>query len=246
MSSDLTNLSSFFIDLDMDTTSPPRQRGSEDIWLEAAYEVLTESGVEAVKVMSLAKRLGLTRTGFYWHFKDRDELLEAMIRRWEDKNTGNLIARAENYAESISEAMFNLFDCWLDDTLFDARLDLAIRNWARNDPKLQARLDQADRIRTDAVAAMFQRFGYSPAQAQVRSMTVIYTQIGYVSMHVAENWRDRIARMPNYVEVFTGHPPSSSDIKRFEARHQGSRGCGRSDAAVAAGEGTASFDSGPR
>ena len=203
----------------MDTTPPPRQRGSEDIWLKAAYEVLTERGVEAVKIMSLAEHLGLTRTGFYWHFKDREELLGAMISCWEEKNTGNLITRTEAYAESISEAMFNLFDCWLDDALFDARLDLAIRNWARNDSNLQNRLNKADKQRSEAVAAMFRRFGYSEVQAEVRSMTVIYTQIGYISMQITESWQHRIARMPEYIEVFTGHAPPESEIERFEARH---------------------------
>lgn len=203
----------------MNDMSHPRQRGSEDVWLAAACEVLTESGIEAVKIMPLAKRLGLTRTGFYWHFKDRDALLEAMTKRWEDKNTGNLIARTEAYAESISEAMFNLFDCWLDETLFDARLDLAIRNWARNDAALQARLDQADAKRRDAIAAMFRRFGYSDEQAQVRSMTVIYTQIGYISMQISEDLQQRIARMPDYIEVFTGTRPAGSEFRRFKARH---------------------------
>ena len=177
MSFKLTYLSSFSNTGPMDGSTPARQRATEDVWLDAAYEVLTESGVEAVKIMPLAKRLGLTRTGFYWHFRDRDALLEAMIRRWEDRNTGNLVARCEAYADSICEAMFNLFDCWLDEGLFDARLDLAIRNWARNDAALQARLDRADTRRIEAVAAMFRRFGVSAAQAEVRSLTVIYTQI---------------------------------------------------------------------
>lgn len=207
----------------MDKAITPRQRGSEDIWLKAAYEVLTESGVEAVKIMLLAEHLGLTRTGFYWHFKDREALLEAMISCWEEKNTGNLITRTEAYAESISEAMFNLFDCWLDDALFDARLDLAIRNWARNDSNLQIRLDRADKQRSEAVAAMFRRFGFSKIQAEVRSMTVIYTQIGYISMQITESWQHRIARMPDYVEVFTGHAPPQSEIARFEARHRDAR-----------------------
>jgi AcrR family transcriptional regulator len=198
----------------------PRQRGSEDIWLKAAYEVLTESGVEAVKIMSLAERLKLTRTGFYWHFKDREALLEAMILRWEKKNTGNLISQTEAYAQSISEAMFNLFDCWFDDTLFDSRLDLAIRNWARNEPNLQIRLDKADNQRSEAITAMFRRFGYSEVQAEVRSMTVVYTQIGYISMQITENWQHRVARTPDYVEVFTGRSPSQSEIDRFKARHR--------------------------
>jgi len=204
----------------MNKMTTNRPRGSEDVWLNAAYEVLTESGVEAVKIMVLAERLKLARTGFYWHFKDREALLEAMIQSWEKKNTGNLITRAEAYAQSISEAMFNLFDCWLDDELFDARLDLAIRNWARNDPDLQARLDRADKQRSEAIAAMFRRFGFSKVQAEVRSMTVIYTQIGYISMQITENWQHRIARMPDYIEVFTGDTPAQSEIERFTVRHR--------------------------
>lgn len=203
----------------MDGSNTQKPKGSEELWLKAAYEALCESGVEAVKVMPLAKRLGLTRTGFYWHFKDRDALLEAMVKRWEDKNTGNLVARCEAYAETICEAMFNLFDCWLDDALFDAPLDLAVRNWARNDPALQVRLDQADASRRDAIEAMYRRFGFTPVQAGVRAATVIYTQVGYISMQVEEDPNNRISRMPAYVEMYTDQTPSEGEMRRFLARH---------------------------
>lgn len=197
-----------------------RQRGSEELWLNAAYEMLRENGIEAVKVMPLAKKLDLTRTSFYWHFTDRDALLEAMIRRWEQKNTGNLVKQTTSFAESITEAMFNVFDCWLDEDLFDARMDLAIRNWARNNEALQVRLDLADAKRGDALFDMFKRFGYDDAQAQARSMTVIYTQIGYISMEIHENQTERVARMPDYIAVFTGKSPSTSEFERFKARHR--------------------------
>jgi AcrR family transcriptional regulator len=203
----------------MNIAAHPPARSSEDLWLSAAYDMLTESGVEAVKVMPLAKRLGLARTGFYWHFKDRDALLEAMIQRWEDKNTGNLVARCRAYAETICEAMFNLFDCWLDEALFDARLDLAIRNWARNDPGLQTRLDAADARRFAAVKSMFERHGYAADEAEVRTMTVLYTQVGYISMQVREDRSGRIARMPAYITVFTGRAPTPREIERFLSRH---------------------------
>ena len=203
----------------MNIENVSRQRGSEEIWLNAAYEMLRENGIEAVKVMPLAKKLGLTRTSFYWHFTDRDALLEAMIRRWEQKNTGNLINQTKAFAETITEAMLNVFDCWLDENLFDARMDLAIRNWARNHKELQTRLDLADAKRAKALFEMFKKFGYDDAQAQARSMTVIYTQIGYISMEVHENQAERISRMPDYIAVFTGETPSHSEFERFKARH---------------------------
>ncbi len=190
-----------------------------EAWLKAAYDVLTEDGVEAVKIMPLAKRLGVTRSGFYWYFADREALLEAMITHWEDKNTGNLIARCEAYAESICEAVLNLFDCWLDDALFDGRLDLAIRNWARNDAGLAARLALADARRKAAIQAMFLRFGYGLEVAEVRTMTMIYTQIGYLSMQVSEDRTLRMSRMSAYIEVFTGRTPTATELDRFMARH---------------------------
>ena len=203
----------------MNKPDKSRIQTSEEAWLSAAYEELTQNGVEAVRIMPLAKRLAVSRTSFYWHFKDREALLEAMIRRWEDKNTGNLVARTEAYADSVSEAIFNLFDCWLDRELFDSKLDLAIRNWARNDPALQVRLDLADARREAAMAAMLERFGYAPANALVRARTMIYTQIGYISMQIREPEDQRLALMPDYVEVFTGVPPAQGDVDRFMARH---------------------------
>ncbi|MCT4553300.1 MAG: TetR/AcrR family transcriptional regulator [Pelagimonas sp.] len=193
--------------------------GTEAAWLQAAYDLLTERGVEAVKVMPLAKRLGVARTGFYWHFKDRDALLEAMIGRWEEKNTGNMVARTQAYADTLAEAVFNLFDCWLDPNLFDSKLDLAIRNWARTDPALQLRLDEADTRRQDALTAMFRRFGKDQVDAHARAMTVMYTQVGYISMQIEEDRETRIRNMPPYVEVFTGQTPTAREIDRFFARH---------------------------
>jgi AcrR family transcriptional regulator len=67
----------------MDTPAPNERgwRGSADLWLDAAYQLLVEGGVEAVKVMPLAEKLGLSRTSFYWHFADREALLDGLVAR---------------------------------------------------------------------------------------------------------------------------------------------------------------------
>jgi AcrR family transcriptional regulator len=169
--------------------------------------------------MPLAQMLGLSRTSFYWHFKDREALLAALLDRWEAQNTGNLVARTEAYAESINEALYNLFDCWLTRDLFDSRLDFAIRNWALGDPTIKAKLQRTDETRITAIRAMFARFGYPPDHADTRAHTVYYTQIGYISMMVAEPRDIRIARMPAYVENFSGRAPAPAETARFMARH---------------------------
>ncbi len=197
----------------------PRPRASERMWLDAALDLLLEAGVDGVKILPLAKRLGLTRTGFYHHFRDREALLDAMIKRWEDKNTGNLVAQCALYAETICEAMFNLQDCWFQNDLFDAQLDRAIRNWADHDPGLKRRVEAADALRKAAIKFMFERYGYTPDDAEVRTMTILYTQVGYIAMEIKEDPTGRIDRVPRYVQLFTGQTPSNSEIRRFRTRN---------------------------
>ena len=194
-------------------------RGSEDFWLDGAYKLLVENGVDAVKVMPLAKALKISRTSFYWHFEDREALLDALIDKWKRQNTGNLVTQTRVYAETITEAVLNLFDCWIDPLLFDARMDFAIRNWAHQSPQLKKTLEQTDKERIAAIRAMFLRFDFDEEQADVRAHTVYYTQIGYISMMVDEPVAVRFRKIPTYVETFAGSYPSKTEIARFMARH---------------------------
>lgn len=203
------------------TTSdnPKGWRGSEDLWLKAAYEMLIETGIDSVKVMPLAKRLDMSRTSFYWHFENRQALLDALVNRWKEKNTGNLIKQTNVYAETVTEAVLNLFDCWVNPDLFDSSMEFAIRNWAHQSPALKRVLDQSDHDRIDALRALFARFDMDALQADLRAHSVYYTQIGYIAMMVNEPLQDRLDRIPAYIEIFTGKRPTESEISRFLSRH---------------------------
>lgn len=194
-------------------------RGSPDRWLGAAYEALLESGIDAVKIMPLAKKLNLSRTSFYWFYKDREALLDALLSGWRRKNTGNLVRRSEAYAETIAEAMLNVFDCWMDKGLFDAQLEFAIRSWALQSSEVLAEVRKADAERLDALTRMFIRFGHDEGQADVRARTIYLTQIGYISMQTREDLADRMKRIAGYVEIFTGQAPEQRELDRFFARH---------------------------
>lgn len=194
-------------------------RGTPDLWLDAAYELLVEGGVEAVKVMPLAARLGLSRTSFYWHFPDREALLAGLIARWQGKNTAQLIARTEAPAATVAEAMLNVCDLWVTPELFDSRLEFAIRTWAQTDPALSTILTQADEERIQALTRLFLRFGFAQGEARIRAQTVYMTQIGYISMRTVESRELRLLRIPDYVLVFTGQAPSEAELQAFRDRH---------------------------
>ncbi|WP_369958891.1 TetR/AcrR family transcriptional regulator [Pseudomonas benzenivorans] len=194
-------------------------RGSAEGWLEAAYEGLIESGVEAVRILPLAKKLNLSRTSFYWFFKDREELLAALLERWRAKNTGNLVRQAEGYAESIAEAILNVFDCWLSPALFDSQFEFAVRSWALQESRVAHEVEVADRARLAALTEMFERFGYDGLSADVRARSTYLTQIGYISMNTREDALTRMQRIPEYVRIFTGQLPQPRELERFYARH---------------------------
>ena len=196
-------------------------RGTPEIWLDAAYELLVESGVEAVKILPLAARLGLSRTSFYWHFPDREALLAGLIARWRGTNTASLVARTEAPAATISAAMLAVCDLWITPALFDSRLEFAIRTWALTDPALARTLAAEDEARQAALMRLFRRFDYPAPEADTRARTLYLTQVGYISMRTQESLAERLARIPDYVLVFCGKSPSAQELQDFRARHLG-------------------------
>ena len=59
------------------------QRGvSKAEWLAAGLRALSEQGVASLTVEGLAKSLGIAKAGFYWHFKNRDDLLRQLLEYW--------------------------------------------------------------------------------------------------------------------------------------------------------------------
>jgi AcrR family transcriptional regulator len=197
-----------------------KNRANRETWIDAAYTLFVDDGIEAVKIMPLAKTLNLTRTGFYWHFKDLSELQDAIIDIWQTRNTGIIVERCAAHAQSLCAALFNLIDCWIDNDLFDAPLDLEIRNWARNDARLQTLVDQSDDVRLAAVMALFERFGRTGDVAHYRALTVILTQTGYYSMHVSEPRLQRAIAGCQYAEIFAGMSPTPAEKNAFLERHR--------------------------
>ncbi|NTF90301.1 TetR/AcrR family transcriptional regulator [Agrobacterium rhizogenes] len=194
-------------------------RGSQEGWLEAAYHSMLDSGIDAVKILPLAKKLNLSRTSFYWFFKDREELLAALVTRWRDKNTGGIVKQTEAYAESLAEAMLNVFDCWLNNELFDAKFEFAVRSWALQSGEILEQVREADQTRIEALKRMFIRFGNSEINADVRARTTYLVQIGYISMQTQEELAVRMKRIHEYIAIFTGQEPQQRELDRFFSRH---------------------------
>ena len=83
-------------------------------WLNMARDVLVTEGVGEVKIMGLSKRMGVSRSSFYWYFKDRGDLLAALLEEWEERNTAQIVAHCQMPAATITHAACNFFRCFVD------------------------------------------------------------------------------------------------------------------------------------
>lgn len=194
-------------------------RGSREGWLGAAKAAFLDGGLDAVKIQPLASKLNLSRTSFYWFFKDRSEILDALLEDWDQTNTEALVAGCEAYADTIAEAVLNVIGVFLDETKFEPRLDFAIRAWAHQSDTVTARVTAADDRRLTAIRAMFQRFGMGKDEADVRARTVYLVQIGYISMQAKESLATRMRRIPAYVKTYAGQAPTDREMARFHTQH---------------------------
>lgn len=190
---------------------------TRDDWLNVAMDVLVSDGVEQVKVLNLAERMAVSRSSFYWYFKSRQDLLDALLARWQATNTAALIAQTEAEAPTITAAVCNVHRCVVNPELFDTALDFAVRDWARRSGKVRRMLDQSDARRLEALTAMFTRFDYEELESVTRARVLYYMQIGYDLAQLNEPVSFRLQLLPHYLLVFTGVPGRPEEIEEFGA-----------------------------
>lgn len=120
-------------------------------------------------------------------------------------------------ASPITHGVFNIFECWVDEALFNPRLDFAIRAWARSSPAVHAIIEAADHERLDAIRTMFSRHGYAQDDAFVRARVLYFMQIAYYSLEITEPTASRLSLVPAYLRSFTGKEPLAGEVEAFGA-----------------------------
>jgi AcrR family transcriptional regulator len=117
-------------------------------WLKAARMALLKGGVEAVRVEKLARNLHVTKGSFYWHFKDRTELLDLLLREWEGE-MAEIIPRLGR--RSVRETLRRLVGLLVERAQLSEQgelpSDAAIFAWATVSPEVARRVNRAEQER---------------------------------------------------------------------------------------------------
>ena len=150
----------------------PRRLSRED-WLRSALQTMRRSGVDGVKVARLATEMGVTTGSFYWHFKNRRELLDALLEFWEAHMTDAAIEEARRFEGAPRDRILFLMRRVMIEDL--AGYDLPIWQWAQSDAIAGRVFERALEKRFTFTTWMFRQAGFSSEEAQVRGrMMVVY------------------------------------------------------------------------
>jgi AcrR family transcriptional regulator len=125
----------------------------------------------------MARALGVTRGGFYWHFDDRRALLAEILDAWERASVDDVIARVES-AGGDEKARLRRLSALAASSDEPLRIDLAIRDWARRDKAVAKRLRRVDNRRMDYMRSLFAAFCPNEDDVEARCMVFYSLWIG--------------------------------------------------------------------
>ncbi len=202
--------------------NPPRRRKppeqdqlSRDAWLDAAGAAIAEGGFDVVRVLTLAKDLGVTRGSFYWHFKDHSELLVSFLDRWRDRRLAE-IAYLKSHRDGRETELHRILRLVLSEPARNTRqmrVELAVRDFARREPHAAKVVAEVDRIRIDYCASLLERVIPDRQQARDLALLLYVATIGgrvvLTNLREGEAVIDRIDGLIAQILAGRGRWPSS-------------------------------------
>jgi AcrR family transcriptional regulator len=152
-----------------------------DDWADAALYSAAEVGLGAVRIEALARRLGVSKGSFYWHFTGLDELLRAACVRWENAATDETIIALEGIAEPRRrlEALLAVSVDRLDHLKVEAAIAAAAGRGDRHARPVYARVT---RRRLEYVEGLYRELGSTPAEARSWAWLTFGTYLGTVQL----------------------------------------------------------------
>ena len=162
---------------------PERRPLTKDDWARAALEAIARGGIDAVAVETIAAALGATKGSFYWHFANRDALIQAALDRWEERRTEAVIEMLEKLP-GPARRLRTLMQAGVTVAPGD-RAEIALLGNPGHPAALKA-VRRAARRRIAYIAEQLEALGWDPQEAHDRAVLIYYVYVGHMQMtHVA-------------------------------------------------------------
>lgn len=173
-------------------------------WVAGAWEMLGERGIDRVRVEPLAKKLGVTKGSFYWHFKDRDELLEALLDRWFSDREEDARPVTEGAADTDpGERLWALFERVI--RRVSRGQTVSLRLLSHYDPAIAARIAKEDERRLDFLKNSLLALGFSEDEALARGQAYQALMTGEFLRSGTLPLEERISRARRHHDILVAH-----------------------------------------
>ena len=166
----------------MPAAEPKSERAprlSADDWARGALDLIAEEGVAAVAVEPLARRLGVTKGSFYWHFPSREALLKAALERWERVELEQVFARLEAITDP-RERMRELFRRVAHEVKSHVIYSELLK--ALDHPVVQPVMQRVSKRRLDYLMLAFRQVGMTRGDAQHRARLAYAAYVGFLQL----------------------------------------------------------------
>ena len=177
---------------------------SREEWIAAARKSLIKTGIAGVKIERMADDLGVTRGGFYWFFKNRNALFDALLADWENTNTKPFFDIVEKAGSDGMDQFKALAELWIAEKDFSPAYDSAVRDWARTSKRARLVVERVDDRRIALVTRVCENIGYAGEEAFIRARITYFHQVGYYSLGLREPEEKRHHYLPLYLKILTG------------------------------------------
>lgn len=182
---------------------PARTQLDPERWVEIAIDVLAKEGIAGLRIEVLAKRCGVTKGSFYWHFKDRQALLAAVLERWKEGRIRDIEKiTTVTPGEERQQLHFAIEVYGASRNRKGMSIELAVRDWARHDTQAAAIVEAVDLYRLECTRKLFVSSGMSDAEAKSRSLLLYACVFGLSLMHYAhfdDNLNDLKQRIAEHI-----------------------------------------------
>ena len=178
----------------------PRAQLDRENWIESGIDVLARDGLGGLRIEVLAKRCGVTKGSFYWHFKDRQDLLTAMLEYWKEGRIRDIEKTTSVTPGREREQLHFAIEVYgASRNRKGMAIELAVRDWARHDPQAATFVESVDLYRLECTRKLFVAAGMTDAEAKSRSLLLYACVFGLSLMHYThfddhlEDLKQRIA-----------------------------------------------------
>jgi AcrR family transcriptional regulator len=152
---------------------------SREDWVKAATQLIAQEGVQALAVEPLALALGVTKGSFYWHFQNRDELIQAALEAWEQDQSTDVVSRYGAISDPRRRLRVLLFAAFEDVENGKFFAALAVSS---EDPRVRPYLRRASERRLAFGVEAFRDLGLSEAEARERALLAYAAYAGYFQL----------------------------------------------------------------